>query len=1097
MALTVDTIESVLKARVSDYINDMGKAKAAYVDWRDTVAKGGDDAAVEAKESKKRASRKKTVDDAVKDDARFAGLADRAQQRADAETANLEKNVNKRIAIWNKEESAAQTNVMRKTNLMSGTSLSAVSGDPSPDNINRLLRDRIDLEIKLKAAQAAGDAQSAIALRDELDYLKRIEQYKRAGLSDDQAAAQAESQLAAVVKGRADAEARAAQTSQTFTGKVANGYRNLGRQIADVGASLAGGQSPFLVLAQQAPQAAEALVDVGKKAGVMGVAVRAATFFASPLGAALLAVGTIAGVMGSKLLFAEDGADKLKDATLTLTDALKANKYATDEGRKAIDAYNESQKGAAEQSILYTGLQLKEAEASLKAAQAIREKLKAQLDSAAATEKANRGQGTAGLAGTFATDTLEQTKLKIRTNEADIARLESAAANLRNQIGENIAKRASDPEFNITERYNNLRTVLNSRLSQEKATTAEIARQNKLLNDREKAELEALRKKQQAERSTGATTVLGSPVSGGRVTSDVGARVAPTAGASTNHAGVDIAVPVGTPVRAGANGIVVSSGRLGALGNAIVVDYGSGTIARYGHLSQLIAKAGDRVAAGEVIGASGNTGNSTGPHLHYEVRRNGRAVDPNSPVPVGNQDLAEARDATQAQQQAERAARKAEQDARRKEAEEDRAIRATESFNREYETLQQSILDAQQNRYLSVADAARLERELIDSEYKKRQASIDGDLAQAGQSEEAKTRAATLSALNEQLRILRLRNAKLKEDLDAIEEAGERRRAIQNSEQNRLQTQLALTDNLDERQRIETQIAELAGQQRDADIRAAIAKEKIAKAAEVEAAERAGDFGRALETGRRYDERIGVLEGDLSTSADQTRADTKGISERYARPLDQYAKDLRDQDFGRAAEQLVVDELKSVEDGIADALSNAIGTKDPLINGLIRLLIQDVIMKPLAQALSSASSSASGGGIGGFLSSLGSFFGGGSAGGGETGTSMFGGGRATGGPVSAGKFYKTNEYGTEGYASFSQPGRIIPLGEMSGRRSNGGVTVNQTVQVDARNSVNPDGFAQQILAVSGAQARRAASASAQAVNQNLPNRFNEYQKDGV
>lgn len=1085
MALTVDTIESVLKARVSDYINDMGKAKAAYKSWYDEVNKNaGGDAGVRAvtvAEATKQRARKRTVDAAVADEGRLAAVVQRAVDRDNARTVAAERNSNRRAAAYNRELAAAQTK------LMSGTSLSAVSAAPSASggaggNINYLLRDRIDLTTRLTAAQAAGDAKHAAALRDELAYLKLIEQYKRAGLSDDQAATRAEQQLSAVVKGRAEEEARAAQTSQTFTGRVANGYRNLGRQIADVGASLAGGQSPFLVLAQQAPQAADALVDVGKKSGAMGVAVRAATFFASPLGAALLAVGTIAGVMGSKLLFAEDGADKLKDATLTLTDALKANKYATDEGRKAIDAYNESQKGAAEQSILYTGLQLKEAEATLKVAQALREKLKAQLDSDRATASANAGQGTGGLAGAAAAGTLGRTEAAVRANEADILRLQTTATNLRNQIGNNIAKRASDPEFNITERYNNLRTVLNARLNQEKATTAEIARQNKLLNDRENAEKKALQERQKNERSSGTTAVLGSPVAG-RVTSGLGARVAPKAGASTNHAGIDIAVPVGTPVRAGANGIVVSSGRLGALGNAIVVDYGSGTIARYGHLSQLIAKAGDRVAAGEVIGNSGNTGNSTGPHLHYEVRRNGRAVDPSSRVPIGNQDLAEARDATQAQRQAERAARKAEQDARRRDAEEDRAIRATESFNRDYETLQQSILDAQQNRYLSVADAARLERDLIESEYKKRQASIDSDLQQAGSDEQAKARAATLTALNDQLRILRLRNAKLKEDVDAIEEDGEKRRAIQTSEQNRLQTQLALADNLEERERIELRIAELAGDIRDADIRAAIAKEKIAKAAEVAAAEAEGDFGRALETGRRYDDRISVLEGDLANSSDQVRADKKGVGERYSGPLERYRDELdrSPKETRQLIEGYVVDELQSVEDGIADALSSAIGTKDPLINGLIRLLIQDVLLKPIAEALSQ--SGGGGGGIGGLFTSV--------VGG------LFGGGRATGGPTLPGKVYKVNEYNTEGWASFAQPGRVIPLGEMNSKRGSGGATINQTVQVDARNSVNPDGFARQILAISGQQANQAAAAYSQATYQSIPQRINEYNKDGI
>lgn len=112
------------------------------------------------------------------------------------------------------------------------------------------------------------------------------------------------------------------------------------------------------------------------------------------------------------------------------------------------------------------------------------------------------------------------------------------------------------------------------------------------------------------------------------ITSFFGNRDAPTAGATTNHQGIDISVPVGTSVMAAMAGKVVGGGYSGARGNYIVVDHGSGVTTTYQHLSKSLAKIGEMVASGQKIALSGNSGVSTGPHLHYEIRQNGQAVDP-------------------------------------------------------------------------------------------------------------------------------------------------------------------------------------------------------------------------------------------------------------------------------------------------------------------------------------------------------------------------------------------------------------------------------------------------------------------------------------
>jgi murein DD-endopeptidase MepM/ murein hydrolase activator NlpD len=86
------------------------------------------------------------------------------------------------------------------------------------------------------------------------------------------------------------------------------------------------------------------------------------------------------------------------------------------------------------------------------------------------------------------------------------------------------------------------------------------------------------------------------------------------------HAGLDFAAPPGTPVRAVAAGEVVDAGRDGGYGRLVRVRHADGTVATYAHLSAVLVSAGGRVRAGNVIGRVGNTGRSTGPHLHFEVR---------------------------------------------------------------------------------------------------------------------------------------------------------------------------------------------------------------------------------------------------------------------------------------------------------------------------------------------------------------------------------------------------------------------------------------------------------------------------------------------
>jgi len=111
-------------------------------------------------------------------------------------------------------------------------------------------------------------------------------------------------------------------------------------------------------------------------------------------------------------------------------------------------------------------------------------------------------------------------------------------------------------------------------------------------------------------------------------TSGFGVRSDPFLGRPAMHTGLDFRAATGDPVRATANGKVASSGWMGGYGRMVEIDHGNGLSTRYGHLSEIHVRVGDVIKIGQVIGAVGSTGRSTGPHLHYETRIDGDAVDP-------------------------------------------------------------------------------------------------------------------------------------------------------------------------------------------------------------------------------------------------------------------------------------------------------------------------------------------------------------------------------------------------------------------------------------------------------------------------------------
>jgi len=132
--------------------------------------------------------------------------------------------------------------------------------------------------------------------------------------------------------------------------------------------------------------------------------------------------------------------------------------------------------------------------------------------------------------------------------------------------------------------------------------------------------------------------LMKTPIDGARISSSFGNRRHPILGYTRLHSGTDFAAPTGTPIYAAGNGTVEMAGRNGGYGNYVRIRHANGYKTAYAHMSRIGrgVRQGTRVRQGEIIGYVGSTGRSTGPHLHYEVIRNGNKVNPQTiRVPTG------------------------------------------------------------------------------------------------------------------------------------------------------------------------------------------------------------------------------------------------------------------------------------------------------------------------------------------------------------------------------------------------------------------------------------------------------------------------------
>ena len=223
---------------------------------------------------------------------------------------------------------------------------------------------------------------------------------------------------------------------------------------------------------------------------------------------------------------------------------------------------------------------------------------------------------------------IEAHKQKLEADRAKLVELEKSALAKQAEIEQKKAERNV-----VLQKAQNDRATAMQAIEELNASSAQVSA---MLKERQAARAAVAAAAAAAQSSGGqgasdnwvqGTGQLGWPVSG-EITSPYGYRVHPIWGTTIYHSGIDIGVDEGTPVHAADGGVVVWSGWMGGYGYAVVIDHGNGLSTLYGHNSELAVDEGQSVAKGQVISYAGSTGNSTGPHVHFEVRVNGDPVDP-------------------------------------------------------------------------------------------------------------------------------------------------------------------------------------------------------------------------------------------------------------------------------------------------------------------------------------------------------------------------------------------------------------------------------------------------------------------------------------
>jgi murein DD-endopeptidase MepM/ murein hydrolase activator NlpD len=534
-----------------------------------------------------------------------------------------------------------------------GTAAAAAGNDKMAGSLRRVL-------------QAVDEEAAEMAKLNSL--LAEAHRLKEAGIIDDVRLAQVQKLVADGV-----------DKSTVSIGQQRAGYTQLGFQVQDTLQTLSLGINPLVVLAQQGGQTASAL---SLALGTAGTAGKVATFIAGPWGSLILAGTTVLGMFAYKAYQATSALDeavkKLKEDAKETEVADRAKvRYARSsegvaaairEGTKATKESIDATRTSAEAANIAAKTNLEREISIRKVTLAELEQAKVLAENARPGATGGGPGGAASLVAAQYAGRVEELAKRAKAEQAGIVEAEKRVQQTRLDLALELSDKQSTAVGRVTLEYDRqisaLERTIRIQIQAGKVVDSATTRQLTQLRQRRDAAIEAQQAAERLEKSdakAGPLTTFINPTEG-RVTSGFGPRRAPTAGASTFHRGIDIAAPAGTAVKAAAGGVIVHAGKLGGLGNAIIVDHGGGTITEYGHLSSVLVQRGQRVGQGQQIGGVGNTGISTGAHLDYRVKVGGRYVDPRKGRFRTDETATEVRAARTEETAAEKAARKAEQE---------------------------------------------------------------------------------------------------------------------------------------------------------------------------------------------------------------------------------------------------------------------------------------------------------------------------------------------------------------------------------------------------------------------------------------------------
>ncbi len=785
---------------------------------------------------------------------------------------------------------------------------------------------RIVAEAASRADQATGGNSAATRAYAVAAATAAVEADKEAAALREQAV------VLGSVERQLGSLAGAQQRGRAISGQARAGYQQLSYQLGDISMQYSLGTSASIIFAQQSGQVIQALQMIGGEGnkvlsilgGGWGIALSSALVVATPLVAKLFegadAAGKEAGQLKENAEKATIAADAKKAFAATEAGAIDDVRAMTEE----IEKQNEALRSNAERMNI-------RAKRRLEKLQERRSDLQSDLDDArAAAAQAPASGGVAGTASVAANEARKRIKeLEDALTRVDKAIADANAARLRSraELAGEAAERATDEVAAINYRYegaNGLIEQAKKRAIAEGTVEAILTRQLRTLREQQKAEVEAAQKRQQSAKTTATaaplTTFL-APVSGAVSGKFKEQR------SGHQHAGIDYAVPVGTPIRAPAAGTIDVAGERQGYGNAIYINFGSGTTARFGHLSKFNVKPGDRVEAGDVIGYSGGApgtdgaGRSTGAHLHYEVRRGGKAVDPRTgkfPTDAGGV--------------GDSAARREQADARRKEAEENRRTQNADAYASLLSQAQEARYRIERSRVESADEAADLDVAAVE----RQRADLDRAV-QKGVSLDRWTQgeADAVKLITAQNAAAEIAGIRARQVAASIAKRAELERNSLDDQATLLRLQGELATTAADRRTIARQLLKIEQDQVEVALRAQIANERDPE-------RKAGLQRRLEQTPKEY-----ALRGEA-------------LERQNADPLQAYGQRLVDatSDMDEALKGIAASGFGALEDASSRAAANAVtdllkirGVAGEVVNGVIQDLIRLAIQKAIVSAV--------------------------------------------------------------------------------------------------------------------------------------------------